>query len=863
MKKILILLFILLSSTRYIAQTSISETQARKVAETFVQAKSDFGNVDLTLVRHTNVYIYDIGNQGFVMVSGNKVLPPILGYSNTNGFAALEEAPENYRAWIRHYEEMIDFAETEQLQPEASVLLKWDQVEKGIFCSKGTKTVSPLIYTHWNQDCYYNEYCPETSGGWWDGGPCGHAYAGCVACAMAQIMKYWDYPAQGYGSHSYVHGTYGELSANFGATTYQWDQMPNSIYSHNDAIATLMYHCGVSVNMNYSGSGSGAYSKDVETALRSYFGYCGAKYREKNKYDESTWISMLKSDLDKAYPIYYSGNSDNAGHAFVCDGYDDYDFFHFNFGWSGGGDDYYSLYSVNGYNNSQAAVFNIIPMDIRPDDNGIIYVSADGEGNGSSWDQATSNLEFATFLSSGGSTRIWVKKGVYYGDDNDEENAFYITGKNKVFGGFNGDEAPDYDISQRDFVNNASILDGQGIKRVLNQDELLNSASQATWNGFTIRNGYAGSGGGVYINGFVNLENCTIEDNTADAFGGGVYLNSSSAANQVYLNRCTIINNTASLGGGLCDRNGASITNCIISNNTATTKGGGIYSYNNANAILRGCIVSNNTANEGGGIYVRGRCQLFNCDIVMNEATTAHGGIFNEDQYSKYTNCIFWGNVANGDYNQLDGDCLIQYSAVQGGKDGEGNIELPAENNGEEPGVYVRFQKPTDGPGVAYSDANWKTTSRSICLNAGKPGTAGYSTDIAGHPRLQHNRVDIGAYERNASLTLMEAAIWEGEIYWFNHQPLEEPGYYTTVYQTPSCDSVVGLTLMVTLGTEEISNDINTAVILSIDIFSINGQYLGNAKSPEEVFSKHLQSGCYLLRIHTSEGIQNKKMVIQ
>ena len=170
--------------------------------------------------------------------------------------------------------------------------------------------------------------------------------------------------------------------------------MPVEIYSHNDAVATLLYHCGVSVNMNYSGSGSGAQSQDVETAMRSYFGYCGAKYRQKSGYQEEAWIAMLKAELDLSHPIYYSGANGDSGHAFVCDGYDENDFMHFNFGWSGSGDAFYSTYDVNGFNQGQAVVTNIFPVSIQADANGIIYVSEDGTGNGSSWANATDKLQF-------------------------------------------------------------------------------------------------------------------------------------------------------------------------------------------------------------------------------------------------------------------------------------------------------------------------------------------------------------------------------------------------------------------------------------------------------------------------------------
>lgn len=831
---------------------AINETTARQTAQAFAQAT--LGNKgEATLVSADRIFIFNIGANGFVIISGNTVLPPVLGYSDHENFPGLDDAPDNYRAWIEHYSEMVDYAVAMDLKPEPEVQQQWDDALRGLFPTRNATTVSPLIETHWDQGCYYNEYCPSTGGGWW-GGPCGHVYAGCVACAMAQVMKYWNHPEVGFGSHSYVHSNYGEQSANFAATTYQWDQMPEQIWSSNDAIATLMYHCGVSVDMNYAPDGSGAQSKDVETALRSYFGYCGAKYREKSGYDQQVWIDMLKAELDLSHPIYYSGSSSSAGHAFVCDGYDAYDNFHFNFGWSGSGDEYYSLYDVNGYSNNQAAVMNIIPMDIHADENGIIYVSAEGTGNGSSWANATPLLEYASYLSSGGNTRVWVKRGTYYGDDTDPVNAFGVAKSNKIYGGFNGDEGPDFDLADRDLVANATILDGQGAKRVLNQAEFFTSGTRAVWDGFVIQNGAAGSGAGVYLNDYTTLSNCVIRNNVTNGFGGGIYINSSIGVGQTQITNCVITGNSASMGGGICDRNSSVITNCVISNNNASTKGGGIYLYNTDQPNLRGCIISNNTAVNAGGIYARGRCQLNNCNIVMNRATEASGGVFIENQYSKYTNCIFWGNEANGAANQYTGNASFEYCAIQGGGYDQGNINLPAANDGEEPGVYVRFVSPAAGTGAEYTEADWHIDSRSICLNAGKPGTAGYSIDLDGNARLQHGRIDMGAYERNASLTLINEELPAGGTFLFNGRTLTEWGYYTTVYPMADCDSVVGLTLEEHWGIgqyDEPSWDAN-----DIQVFDLTGRRVANN-------IEHLSPGIYLIRWLEGNAVMTKKILVR
>lgn len=880
MKRAPLILFLVFTTIiQSFSQAFVDEASARKTAQAFSASHQAFKGLDPTLVSSEDFYIYNIGGEGFVIISSNTVLPPVLAWSDQGAFPDMEEAPDNFVSWMRHYGEMIDYAMENHITPEAKIQRQWEEAAQGVFGTRDTRTVNPLVSTRWNQDCYYNEYCPETSGGWWWGGPCGHCYAGCVATAMSQVMKYWDYPVTGFGSHSYVHSQYGEQSANFAATTYHWDEMPVEIFDSNDAVATLLYHCGVSVNMNYSGSGSGAQSQDVETALRSYFGYCGAKYRQKTSYQEDAWIAMLKAELDLSHPIYYSGANGDSGHAFVCDGYDNNDLMHFNFGWSGSGDGFYSTYDVNGFNQGQAIVTNIFPVSIQADANGIIYVTEDGTGDGSSWTNATNKLQYASALSSGGGTRVWVKAGTYYGDTSDAEGAFSISAYNRVYGGFEGDEGPDYDLSLRDFDKNPTILDGQGARRVLLQDQAFSSASMAIWDGFTIQNGAIGSGAGVYLNNHVTLNNFKIINNAATMFGGGVYINSTGGIAHVTLYNCRIMDNSASMGGGVCDRVGADYTNCRISNNTASTKGGGIYLYNNTEPTLKNCILSNNTAVSAGGMYARGKFSAYNCDFVMNHATESIGGVYHEDHHNKYYNCILWGNVANGQPSQVDGTSDYEYCAVQGGVEGTETIDLPAENNGQEPGVYVRFDHPAQGTGANYHNENWNLKSRSICLNAGKPNTTGLgNTDIAGNPRIQKGRVDIGAYESCASLTLIEDAIYESDFpYWFFNSPLTEPGYYTRILEGQDCDSVIGLTLMVY---EDVTENQEAAIqvwpnptkgILHIEagrpyrmeVRNLLGQLVMAVKDTETINLDGLEAGVYLLILSDENGAKSITKVIK
>ena len=418
---------------------------------------------------------------------------------------------------------------------------------------------------------------------------------------------------------------------------------------------------------------------------------------------------------------------------------------------------------------------------------------------------------------------------------------------------------------------------------MLLQDQAYSSATMPIWDGFTIQNGAIGSGAGAYLNNYVTLNNCTIINNTATMYGGGIYINSTGGTAHVTLNNCCITDNSASMGGGVCDRVGADYNNCRISNNTATTKGGGIYLYNNTEPTLKNCIISNNSAKNAGGMYARGKFTAYNCDFVMNLATESIGGVYHEERHNKYINCILWGNMANGQPSQMDGVSDYEYCAVQGGAEGTEMINLSAENSGIEPGCYVRFNHPAQGAGAEYHNSNWSIHPRSICLNAGKPYTTGLgNTDIAGNLRLQKGRVEIGAYESCASLTQIEDALYESDTpYWFFSRPLSEPGYYTHVLEGPDCDSVIGLTLMVLEGVEEDGPSTGSGTFavwpnptngllhieaeeaLKVELYNLVGQLMISNENTNDIDLSDFEEGIYFLVISNLSGTKTVAKVIK
>ena len=341
-------------------------------------------------------YIVNL-NQGFVILSADNRIEPILGYSTEGNFNA-DNIPDNMLAFLDGYSAQIKsyLHESSSMPNEATA--KWASLIRDEYTPNTTKgaVVGPLLSTIWNQDNPYNASCPSDAAG-----PGGHAYAGCVATAMAQIIRYWEYPSQGTGSHEYncsssmyVNGqltnfNYGNLQANFG-TQYDYSNMPDLITSTNyTEVAKLIYHCGVSVEMTYTPYASSAYSSDVPHALKQYFKYSTngtptPTYRNRSSYTESYWINLLKSELDYWRPVLYNGSGSGGGHAFVCDGYDDQGYFHFNWGWSGSYNGYFTLNALtpgtHNFNDSQGAVIYVqggTPL-IKTNSNQLSFLCAAG-----------------------------------------------------------------------------------------------------------------------------------------------------------------------------------------------------------------------------------------------------------------------------------------------------------------------------------------------------------------------------------------------------------------------------------------------------------------------------------------------------
>jgi photosystem II stability/assembly factor-like uncharacterized protein len=360
----------------------VSKDSAERVALNYLNHKFIFTKSALSLKSSfkslmeniPTYYIFNFEGGGWVIISANDAATPILGYS-LNGYFDENNVNPSAKLLLEDYSNQILYAFKNNIKNTSSKE-EWGNILNNNF-KVNNRNIEPLLKCNWNQTQFYNDSCPADKHAPY--GFNGRVPAGCVAIAMAQIMKYYSYPLRGMGSNSYYSNKYGLLSANFGNTQYNWANMPDSIFYPNVDIAQLVYHCGISVNMHYDSASSGA--GDPEYALVHNFGYSDSityKYLTNNdSIAREIWIATLKAELDAKRPIYYTGSNPNDGHAFICDGYDN-SFptkFHFNWGWGGYYNGYFAIGALDAIPNNSDYVFNnynTILTNIKPVTNLII-----------------------------------------------------------------------------------------------------------------------------------------------------------------------------------------------------------------------------------------------------------------------------------------------------------------------------------------------------------------------------------------------------------------------------------------------------------------------------------------------------------
>lgn len=363
-----------------------------------------FPGCDMRIVDYGELYLFTPARgTGFVIVAADDCVRPVLAYSSTTSFPAAG-MPAHVENWIDGYRREIASLVSAGASPSAEVQAMWNE---GLPKAKSGTIVPPLLTTTWNQAPLYNALCP------YDEQDSAYSVTGCVATATAQIMKYWNHPAVGAGSHGYNHPVYGYLYAQFDTTHYRWSLMPDALTSLSDstgimAVAELMYHVGVAVNMSYSPSASGAQVNaygyagypSAETALKTYFKYNPMLYSiYKSEHSDTEWDAMIAAEIEASRPVLYAGFDSTAGHAFVLDGFDSLGMFHVNWGWGGAYDGYYTTDSLSPgaggiggnatytFNRNNSAVIGISPLSTTNDSSAVVDMRFDPEqgsvdGNG-------------------------------------------------------------------------------------------------------------------------------------------------------------------------------------------------------------------------------------------------------------------------------------------------------------------------------------------------------------------------------------------------------------------------------------------------------------------------------------------------
>ncbi len=365
MKKFVAFFLFVLVSFLVVFSAPVDKNTAKQVALNYVIHKAGKANYKIKDVKNFDfqgfkaLYIVRFKPSGFVVMPADDRIKPVLAYSLENEMPETIDNPEVL--WLlNNYAKQVKYAVEHDLKNPAWSKM-WTDFKYGIFPKAKYKGVEPLIQTHWEQQSGFNAACPPG------------VQAGCVAIAMAQVMKYWNYPPVGAGWNGYRHPVFysgnttydwGYLSAYFSETSYGWDNMQNN--SATAEAAELVYHCGIAVNMFYTPWGSAANSGDVPWALANYFRYDPEmEFLHRKDFSDEDWAEILRTELDDGRPVLYSGSGSSGGHEFICDGYDDQGLFHFNLGWGGYADGYYDLENLNpgGYDfsNYNDALVNLHP----------------------------------------------------------------------------------------------------------------------------------------------------------------------------------------------------------------------------------------------------------------------------------------------------------------------------------------------------------------------------------------------------------------------------------------------------------------------------------------------------------------------
>ena len=584
----------------------------------------------------TLFYIVTFQPKGFVVVSADNIIKPIIGFSNQSRYNSSNQPPAFKLYVLERTKRIIEAAIENNLTATPKVKSQWEKLNKPAesFIKNSYRSIGPLLTTVWAQGTFFNTSCPADTAG-----PDNHVVTGCVATAMAQVLNYWNHPWHGEGSHSYNEGGYGILSADFENTRYNYDNMPDTVTAYNNDVATLMYHCGVAVEMDYGPDGSGASgwnSDDIPDALQNYFYFDNSVEEIVRSSHAVTWTDKMQNNLDNHRPVIYGATDvitgeDNVGHAWVLDGYTTGEYFHCNWGWGGDFDGWFSIDDFSPGSEYTFDMYEDAVVKIKPKTNNL----------NETWTAAESPyyIDYDQIIDSG--DQLIIEPGV--------EILFRGRYQIKVLGSIVAEGSPldSINFNVDNSVFNWHPIGWRGI-RFYDTNEASEDSSFFSYCNFirgkarrrfhygmeSLEEDY---GGAIYCNNSsaVKIENCIFRLNYADASGGAICLKDTS---NIIINDCEISFNTAeSQGGGInCIESDLILSGLNVENNTSVyTSGGGLY-FDDSDFNMEDSFVANNEATFGGGIYIRTSLTetvspyLKNVIIFSNDASAQGGGILSE-----------------------------------------------------------------------------------------------------------------------------------------------------------------------------------------------------------------------------------------
>ena len=320
-------------------------------------------------------YVFNNPSGGWVIISAEDRVNPVIGYSDTGSFD-LSDMPANLKWWMDDVAESINEVREKDIEASASVRNAWRALKAGRRAPASQKV---LETANWNQEEPYNIYAPYING------ENVHAVSGCAATAISIIMRYHKWPERGHGLvGGYTTTSYPTYISAYSLDNhvYNWDNMPLTDAAKKESawtdaqireVGQLMLDCGVMIQMDYSFNGSGAYSVLMAELIKKHMSYAeSATFLYRSLYQLDEWFGILKNEIDADRVVYYIGNGNTGGHAFVCDGYDtEESMLHINWGWGGSGNGFFTLdLPANErmkYPDYQAAIVGIVPDTVTID----------------------------------------------------------------------------------------------------------------------------------------------------------------------------------------------------------------------------------------------------------------------------------------------------------------------------------------------------------------------------------------------------------------------------------------------------------------------------------------------------------------